>query len=456
MPVLVPRATRLVGAAAKTGFRSLVLAAVLLVAAPSAQAATVSGEVISYCGGSVLCDKYQLGEPATVYRFATEPGERSTATVERTAAVLRFRDESAPVKAGARCRQVDDRTAECDTAANPAPVSVSMTGGAGDDVLTAATPLSLGTTLDGGAGADELRGGSGAETLVGGAGADRLSGGGGDDVLFGDDRSASASLPLGGDTIDGGEGNDLVSYADHNMAVDVDLAGSGPDDGAVGEGDSLTNVERLEGGGGDDTLRGDEGANSLLGGDGDDTLDSRGGDDHLEGGAGKDAFEAGAGDDRLEPVDLEADDLRCGSGADTITEIIAIGDYEDDVSSYGPDAVDLVRPDCELALVEDDDQGGRILRVKTATVRLRRGRALDLPNPCRHKSRCRVTVTVRARAGTREKNTRRTRSAATVSVRLTGRIRSAARRGRVAIAMRITRGNITWTSHFTAPLAEQP
>src|SRR3954465_3449674 len=129
---------------------SLGLASTLLVAAPVSQAATVSREVVTDCGSSVLCAKYQLGEPGTVYRFATEPGERSTVSVERTGGVLRFRDLSAPVKAGPGCAQVDERTVECDTTTNPRPLSVTVTGGAGDDVLSVATPLELATILDGG------------------------------------------------------------------------------------------------------------------------------------------------------------------------------------------------------------------------------------------------------------------------------------------------------------------
>lgn len=432
----------------------MILGVAMLVAAPAAGAVTVSGEVVSSCP-DLLCSKYMLGEPRTVYRFTTAAGERSTATATRVGPFLRFHDETAPVSAGARCTQVDAMTVDCDTAANPAPVDVIVTGGAGDDVLTVATPLGIATTVDGGPGDDEIRGGAAGETLVGGPGADRITGGDGDDRIRGD---GSAAPVTGGrsapDVIDGGGGVDLVSYGERTETVDVDLGRPGATNGGDGEGDTLANVESIEGGGGDDRLAGNGGRNALLGGEGDDVLRARGGDDVLNGGSGRDTFDAGSGDDDLESADGEGDDLRCGAGGDTVTQAVQTGEYEDDVASFGPDAADVIHPDCEVSLVEDDSQNSRLLRVAVGAVRLRRG-VLLVPNPCRHKRRCRTAVTVRPRVGSPTKivgDARRNR-ARSIRVRLRGPTRTAARRGRVAITLQIAQGGSRWTTRFTAALS---
>jgi Ca2+-binding RTX toxin-like protein len=89
------------------------------------------------------------------------------------------------------------------------PAAITITGGAGDDVLLGGDNVNT-NTIAGGAGDDEITGGSLADDLSGGdgddeisagAGADSVSGGAGDDVLFGED---------GNDTMQGGEGDDQL------------------------------------------------------------------------------------------------------------------------------------------------------------------------------------------------------------------------------------------------------
>ena len=151
----------------------------------------------------------------------------------------------------------------------------SGTGTAGDaagDVL-----LSI-ENLIGSGFADTLAGNGGANLLDGGAGNDSLSGGAGNDTLIGG---------AGSDTLDGGSGSDTASYAFSAAAVAVDLAGGS---GTVGDaaGDVLQSIEHLTGGSGNDTLRGDGGANRLDGGAGNDVLEGCGGNDTLVGGSGSD------------------------------------------------------------------------------------------------------------------------------------------------------------------------
>ncbi len=122
--------------------------------------------------------------------------------------------------------------------------------------------------VEGGFGDDVIRGDAGANRLLGGDGDDRLAGRNGDDFL------------------DGGNGSDTAGYALTAQAVIVDLVG-GTATGGAGN-DTLVSIENVEGGLGDDIIRGDAGANRLLGGDGNDRLAGREGDDFLDGGNGSD------------------------------------------------------------------------------------------------------------------------------------------------------------------------
>jgi VCBS repeat-containing protein len=145
-------------------------------------------------------------------------------------------------------------------------------------------------TLDGGDGADVLYGYSGNDTLIGGAGDDYLYGGDGDDILEGD---------TGSNFLDGGNGNDTATYAWDMQGVSVNLlTGIGVHDGSSV--DTLTSIENVTGGTGNDTLTGDSNVNILDGGDGNDTLIGGAGNDILLGGAGDDILEGGAGADTLD------------------------------------------------------------------------------------------------------------------------------------------------------------
>ena len=106
-------------------------------------------------------------------------------------------------------------------------------------------------------------------------------------VLRGGPGADALAAGARADTLLGGDGRDR-------------LAGAGEDD-------------RLDGGSGDDALAGEDGA---------DTLDA---------GLGRDLLDGGAGDDLLRGRDGQADDLRCGAGADRVEA----------------DTLDVVAADCE-------------------------------------------------------------------------------------------------------------
>jgi len=177
-------------------------------------------------------------------------------------------------------------------------------GGAGGDSITGST---AGNLLDGGLGngsVDSIDGGTGSDVITGGASNDLLAGGAGDDTFiyaFGDGAdvfdggdgsdtlnilgtTAANALAVAwdgasivsftGGTLTGVEhlnanldaGTDTLTYAGSTANVTVDLLGN-----TASGFDSLSGIENVTGGSGNDTLIGDDGANLLAGGAGDDT-----------------------------------------------------------------------------------------------------------------------------------------------------------------------------------------
>ncbi|WP_225009931.1 calcium-binding protein [Novosphingobium percolationis] len=137
----------------------------------------------------------------------------------------------------------------------------------------------LANDLDGNDGANALDGGAGNDTIDGGAGSDVLVGGAGDDVIV------------------GGAGVDTTDYGDATGAIVIDLsAGTAKGEGA----DTLSGVENVIVGGGNDVVTGSADANTLAGGAGNDALTGGGGNDVLIGGLGNDTLYGGDGDDSVD------------------------------------------------------------------------------------------------------------------------------------------------------------
>ena len=139
-------------------------------------------------------------------------------------------------------------------------------------------------TVSGSGDSDKLSGTDADEELDGGAGDDLLEGGAGADMLM------------------GGAGFDIASYRTSDAGVEVSLQ-DGTGLGGHAEGDTLADIEALEGSDHDDVLTGDDGANWLFGNAGNDELDGGGGDDWLYGGAGYNIMEGGAGADMIIGMD---------------------------------------------------------------------------------------------------------------------------------------------------------
>ena len=287
----------------------------VLVAAPVAHAGTVTLTSTHSCE----CDD-QGGTEQDVYElhWTADPGEANTATVSWSANAFHLKDTTAPVAAGPGCiaSGVDEATcrapADCQTIYPYGchyEFNVTLDGGDGDDVLAAgplsavisaaqATTQGVSLQLNGGDGNDTLEGTRYADVLRGGAGSDALHGGDGQDVLAGDGVAAGQpDAPPSADVIEGGPDADWVSYRGRTASVAVDLAAGRA--GEANEGDQLSAVENVDGGGGDDVLTGDAGHNELWGGDGADRIDGGPGTDELLGGAGPDELRGSGGDDVL-------------------------------------------------------------------------------------------------------------------------------------------------------------
>jgi Ca2+-binding RTX toxin-like protein len=203
----------------------------------------------------------------------------------------------------------------------------------GNDTVNAATALHA-VILNGGVGDDTLRGGSGNDILQGGDDKDTLTGGlGGDQMLGegGDDRMVwnsgdGTDLMEGGDGIDtaevnGSSGSEEFSITANGARVRFDRLNPSPsalDIGTtenllvdMGGGDDTISMTgnlavliqiRVDGGEGNDTILGSNGADLLIGGDGNDFIDGQQGNDVALLGAGDDVFQwdPGDGNDTLE------------------------------------------------------------------------------------------------------------------------------------------------------------
>ena len=146
-----------------------------------------------------------------------------------------------------------------------------LEGGAGDDILLAGPGDD---SADGGDGADLIDGGEGNDRLTGGAGDDVISDGGGSDVVdagSGDDRIVAAADGED-DHHDGGEGCDAIDYSETSKGVTVNLV-EGTACGEETGNDTITSVERVIGGKGEDHFIVGGGSASLTGGDGDDVFE---------------------------------------------------------------------------------------------------------------------------------------------------------------------------------------
>jgi len=255
-------------------------------------------------------------------------------------------DAGAALTAGPGCALSGPQLVACPTS-TPRLAAFVFAGDRGDSVTSSVT-----VNIDGGRGNDRLEGSELADALYGGRGRDVVRGNGGDDALR-DGRlphplppeqdegrffltlaGPAIPVPAERDVFRGGAGTDTVGYEGRRRGVRADLARTDRHAGARGERDTLGELERVEGGDGDDVLRGDHSANLLVGGDGDDLAVGRAGDDDLELGAGSNRARGGPGDDLIGILGpdrhLERQRVACGRGRDLVDDLFVRDLAEDD------------------------------------------------------------------------------------------------------------------------------
>ena len=234
--------------------------------------------------------------------------------------------------------QSGDDTIELNEA-NGALPRANLFGGSGNDTLVGG---SGGDQLFGQADNDVLLGKGGLDFLFGGAGDDVLTGGDGDDLLFGESGNDRFIWNPGDDTdlfeggagidtteVNGAGGSEVFTLTANGtrtrfdrldpapFAIDmgtmekIELNMNGGNDrfSATGNLAALISVT-VDGGAGDDTILGSNGADLLIGGIGDDFVDGQQGNDTALLGDGEDVFQWDPGDG--------SDIVEGGSGSDKL------------------------------------------------------------------------------------------------------------------------------------------
>jgi Ca2+-binding RTX toxin-like protein len=238
---------------------------------------------------------------------------------------------------------------------------LTVAGGAGDDVIDArdVQTATMALALEGDAGNDTIQGSRFNDTLRGGDGNDVLIGGRGNDQVYGDagDDRMTWNNGDGTDLFEGGDGVDTARVNGSNanevfaltangtrvrfdrldpapFALDIGTTerlelemGAGDDSfSAVGNLAALIQVT-VDGGAGNDTILGSNGADLLIGGDGNDFIDGQQGNDTALLGAGDDVFQwdPGDGSDVVEGQDGFDTLVFNGSGGNEIMAAAANG-----------------------------------------------------------------------------------------------------------------------------------
>ena len=211
---------------------------------------------------------------------------------------------------------------------------ISLVGSALADVLDFSGMTLTGiTVIDAGAGNDIVIGSAGNDIFSLGAGNDNLGGGDGDDIFL---AKASAGL----DTVNGGNGHDMIVAGGANVSLTlaaligieeisangfsgVKLVGTSAADIMNYAGMTLTGIESINGGSGNDTITGSQANDRIMGGIGRDIV---------IGGAGADTFVfAAIADSGVGPTK-----------ADYITDFVS-----------GTDKIDLIAIDADTSLPGD-------------------------------------------------------------------------------------------------------
>jgi len=163
-----------------------------------------------------------------------------------------------------------------------------LTGGSSANRIDARGFLGTGTSISGGGGDDLLRGNLGNDTLIGGLGIDQLLDNGGNTTIN-DDISGRVIVTAAGYSSPRG---DIAAINSKVVLVSLTLTGGADNDILDASALSALAAVRLDGGVGNDALRGSRGNDVLIGGTGNDSLSGGDGNDLLLGEAGADRVTA--------------------------------------------------------------------------------------------------------------------------------------------------------------------
>ncbi len=177
--------------------------------------------------------------------------------------------------------------------------------------------------------------------MVGGPGNDSLDGGYGNDTLIGEAGNDLLDGGFGFDLIDGGSGIDTVTYSFYSGPIVADLSTnqvSFPGNSTLV--DTLSSIENVIGGSGNDTIIGNSADNNLYGGAGHDTIEGLGDDDTLIGGTGSDTLAGGTGTNHLSGGE-GSDNFVTESGGIQIIEDFERGTDKIDITTSGAQEISL-------------------------------------------------------------------------------------------------------------------
>ncbi len=227
------------------------------------------------------------------------------------------------------------------TGADAANDRVTINALAGDDVVEA-SGLAAGAiqlTADGGPGDDTLLGGAAADTLLGGDDDDVLLASGGGDILTGGSGADTVevngssgaedfTVTANGTQVRFDRINPAPFFLDIGTCEELVLNANGGNDTLACTGNLAALIQiTADGGAGDDTLLGSNGADLLLGGDDNDFIDGQQGIDVALLGSGDDTFQwdPGDGNDTVEGQDGQDTILFNGSNGSEIFAFSANG-----------------------------------------------------------------------------------------------------------------------------------
>ena len=194
-------------------------------------------------------------------------------------------------------------------------------------------------SVTGGAGADVITGGALNDTIVGDAGNDVIDGGAGDDSVSAGAGTDTVTIGSAGDIADGGSGTDTLTVSSiGGSAFVIDLSATGDQlttyNGSANAGlqqgfetadlSTVTGVVTGTAAAGGSTITGGSGNDSLSGGAGNDSLTGNAGADTLISGGGIDVLTGGDGGDRYE------------------TTLSSVGIVDDTVTEAGTGGTDVL------------------------------------------------------------------------------------------------------------------